>query len=95
MSDASQTAVEAEYTICNQLGLHVRAAAVVVRVANRFAATLQIQSGDRTADARSVLDLLTLAATKGTKVQIRGRGADAEEAVEAIGRLINNDFAES
>jgi phosphotransferase system HPr (HPr) family protein len=94
MSSQPVTTAEAEHIIGNQLGLHVRAAAVVVRIANRFAATLTIETPDRSADARSVLDLLTLAATKGTKVRILAEGPDATEAVAAVVALISQDFLE-
>jgi len=88
-SDASE-----RFVIRNELGLHFRAAAMVVRVAGEFASEITISNGSTDADAGSVLDLLTLAAGKGTEVVVNARGADADAAVTAIGDLIARNFAE-
>lgn len=84
----------AEFTIGNQLGLHVRAAAMVVRTMTPFASKISIQAGSSVADARSVLDLLTLSASKGTPIVVEAEGDDAEAAVTALGDLIANNFSE-
>jgi phosphotransferase system HPr (HPr) family protein len=84
-----------DFVIANELGLHLRAAAVVVRTANRFEARITIEAGKAAADARSLLDLLTLSASKGTRVRVVAEGTDAEAAVEAIGALIARNFADS
>jgi len=84
----------ARFTINNELGLHFRAAAMVVRTLGDFSAKVTISNGDTVADARSVLDLLTLAAARGTEVVVEAEGEDAEQAVEALGALIARNFAE-
>jgi len=84
----------AEFTIGNELGLHFRAAALVVRTVSEFSSNVTISNGDTTADARSVLDLMTLAAARGTPVVVEAEGSDAEAAVEALGRLIAANFDE-
>ncbi|MFT4571772.1 MAG: phosphocarrier protein HPr [Hyphomicrobiaceae bacterium] len=94
-SDRPSETATGEFLIANQLGLHVRAAAIVVRTANRFSARIQVRAGSASADAHSLLDLLTLAATKGTRVQVEAHGTDASQAVEAIGALIARNFEES
>jgi phosphotransferase system HPr (HPr) family protein len=84
----------AEYVVGNQLGLHVRAAAMVVRTMSPFSSKVTIRAGDSEADARSVLDLLTLSASKGTKIVVEAEGDDAEDAVATLGDLIARNFAE-
>ena len=83
-----------EFIITNELGLHFRAAAMVVRTAGRFDCRVTISNGSSKAVATSVLDLLTLAATCGTKVVVRAEGPEAKIAVEALGSLIERQFAE-
>jgi phosphotransferase system HPr (HPr) family protein len=84
----------AEYVVGNQLGLHVRAAAMVVRTMSPFSSKVTIRAGDSEADARSVLDLLTLSASKGTRIVVEAEGDDAEAAVAMLGDLIARNFAE-
>ena len=88
------TKASAEYTVGNQLGLHVRAAAMVVRTMTPFSSKVSIPAGGSTADARSVLDLLTLSASKGTKIFVEAEGDDAEAALAKLGDLIGRNFAE-
>jgi phosphotransferase system HPr (HPr) family protein len=90
MNDRAQ----AEFVIGNQLGLHVRAAAMVVRTMSPFSSKVFIRAGDSIADARSVLDLLTLSASKGTKIIVEAEGTDADAAVATLGDLIGRNFSE-
>ena len=89
----SKTA-RAEFVVENQLGLHVRAAAMVVRTMTPFVSKVSIWAGTGVADARSVLDLLTLSASKGTRVVVEAEGDDADTAVATLGDLIARNFAE-
>jgi phosphotransferase system HPr (HPr) family protein len=84
----------AEFIIGNELGLHFRAAALVVRTLEEFASSVTISNGESKADARSVLDLMTLAAARGTPIVVEAEGPDAEAAVAALGRLIGANFDE-
>ncbi|HEY2773940.1 MAG TPA: HPr family phosphocarrier protein [Candidatus Binatia bacterium] len=84
----------AEFVVGNQLGLHVRAAAMVVRTMTPFSSRVSIRAGSSAADARSVLDLLTLSASKGTRIVVEAEGDDAEQAVAVLGDLIARNFAE-
>jgi phosphotransferase system HPr (HPr) family protein len=86
--------VEADFTVTNELGLHSRAAAMVVRTISDFQSEVRIANGDTVADARSVLDLMTLAASRGTTLRVSAEGEDAEAAVKALGDLIARNFAE-
>lgn len=86
--------VEREFTITNELGLHFRAAAMLVRTLTDFSSEVTITNGDTSADARSVLDLMTLAASRGTTLRVKAEGDDADETVAAVGALIARNFAE-
>jgi len=88
------TRVEVEFTITNELGLHFRAAAMIVRTVADFESAMEIRAGEAVADAKSVLDLMTLAAARGTRVHVTAEGKDAKAAVEALGALIQRNFAE-
>ena len=86
--------VEKEFTVTNELGLHFRAAAMLVRTLADFTSEVTITNGDTVADGRSVLDLMTLAASRGTTLRVSAEGEDAENTVKAVGALIARNFAE-
>jgi phosphotransferase system HPr (HPr) family protein len=82
---------EAVFTVRAELGLHARPAGVFVSSAGRFSASIEVarEEGDlEWVDGRSILSLLSLAAGTGTRLRIRAEGKDAVEAVEALGRLL-------
>ena len=81
--------------IKNKLGLHARAAALLVQTANRFSAQVSISKDGQTADGRSIMGVLTLAATQGSKIQVEAVGDDAEQAVKAIERIVDKRFNEN
>lgn len=82
--------------IKNKLGLHARAAALLVQTVNRFSAEVTLSKGDgQTTDGRSIMGVLTLAAPQGSKIQVEARGKDAAQAVRAIERLIEKKFNEN
>lgn len=85
---------EQEFTIQNRLGLHLRAANKVVRVASRFSSDIWLAREGLEVDAKSIMGLTLLAASCGSKIKVRARGADAREAVEALGVLIDGKFEE-
>ena len=78
----------------NQLGLHARAAAQLVNTANRFESEVVIRKGGETANGKSIMGVLMLAAAAGSVVEIEAEGPDAEEAVRQVGALINARFGE-
>jgi phosphocarrier protein HPr len=80
--------------ITNKLGLHARAAAKVVHTANGFRSEVFIGTQDEEVNAKSILGLLTLAATKGTPLVIRADGSDEEDAVAALVTLFVDRFGE-
>jgi phosphocarrier protein len=81
-------------TIVNLKGLHARASAKVARMAAGYDAQVFICHESETADARSIMDLLMLVAHTGCTVEIKGKGPQANEAVDAIARLIAEGFGE-
>jgi phosphocarrier protein len=81
--------------IKNKLGLHARAAALLVQTVNRFSAHVTLSKDGQTTDARSIMGVLTLAATQGSKIHVEASGQDAEQAVRAIERLIDKRFNEN
>lgn len=91
--DALKTS-ERSITVTNELGLHARPASQLAHVASRFEATVEISNGETTANAKSILGVLTLAAPKGTTLELRASGSDAEDALEAICDLFQRQFDE-
>jgi phosphocarrier protein HPr len=82
---------ERETTVGPEAGLHARPAARFVKTAKQFASKITVIKGEREANAKSSLKLMTLGAKKGDKVVIRAEGDDAEEAVNALVELISSD----
>ncbi len=83
--------------ITNRLGLHARAAARLVRLAGQFQSRIMLSRPDidrQPADAQSIFGVLLLAAAQGTEIRIEVDGADEEEALAAIVRLIMDKFGE-
>ncbi len=86
--------IEAECVICNRLGLHLRAAAEFVKLAERFESEISLIRGGASANGKSIISLVTLAAAQGTAVRVVADGEDAEQAVAALQGLIENRFGE-
>ena len=80
--------------IANKLGLHARAAAKLVHTAIAFSAEIFVGTENEEVNAKSILGILTLAATKGTPLTVRASGADEAEAVDAIVELFASKFGE-
>ena len=80
--------------ITNKLGLHARAAAKLVHTANTFSSEVYIGGEHEEVNAKSILGLLTLAASKGASVTVRAEGPDEEEAVVALVELFHSKFGE-
>ena len=89
--------IERRVRVTNRLGLHARAAALLVRTANTFQSALRLERLDAaaTADAKSILSVLMLAAARGTELRATAEGADEKEAIAAVCGLFVNGFGES
>ncbi len=81
-------------TIINKLGLHARAASRLVNCAAVFEAEIWIKNGEKTINGKSIMGVLTLAASKGTVLVIEADGSDREDALQAIYELISGRFGE-
>ena len=81
-------------TILNKLGLHARAAAKVVSTANEFESKIIITKDNKNADARSIMKLLMLSASQGSRISIEVDGVDQKDAMKSIEKLFNNKFNE-
>jgi phosphocarrier protein len=79
---------EVEFTVQRELGLHARPASQFVALAGRFQSEVSVGRDSEWVDGRSVLSLLSLAASNGTRLRIRAVGVDAVEAVLALGEIL-------
>ena len=77
-------------TVTNVDGLHARPCVAIVKTVSRHQANVTIQKGTQSVNAGSVIDLLSLAATQGTELVLSASGAEAEEALEAVVGLFDN-----
>ena len=93
---AAQTPSPARRTveICNQKGLHARAAARFVKTAAQFEADIWVRKNGTAVSGRSIMGLMMLAAASGTVIEIAASGGDAATAVETLARLIECKFDE-
>jgi phosphocarrier protein HPr len=83
--------------ISNPLGLHARAAARLVKLANGFQSEIRLARSDaphRTVNGKSIFSVLILAATRGTMIDVQAEGGDETEAIEALCRMIEERFGE-
>jgi phosphocarrier protein HPr len=78
----------------NPQGLHARPADLLVKTAMRFASKIELIKGRERVDGKSILAILTLAAAAGTQLSIEADGPDAEQALDALAKLIEHNFAE-
>jgi len=85
---------ERGFDILNRLGLHARAAAQLVRLANGFASEIRIEKDGMEVNGKSIMGVLMLAAPKDARIRVLANGPDAEDAVAAIGELIARKFGE-
>ena len=83
-----------KFKIMNKLGLHARAATKLVQLASRFPCDVEVSRDDQSANGKSVMGVLLLCGSKGTVIEVRARGAQAQECVNAIGDLIAGKFGE-
>jgi phosphocarrier protein HPr len=81
-------------TICNQRGLHARAAARFVKTAGQFDADVRVRKNGTEVSGRSIMGLMMLAAAPGTVIELTATGRQAEAAVTALGKLIECKFDE-
>jgi phosphocarrier protein len=86
--------VSREFEIANRLGLHARAAARLVHLANRFASEIRLSKDGVEVNGKSIMGVLMLAVPRESRILVCADGPDAEQAVAAIGDLIAAKFGE-
>jgi len=95
VSDGVQgEAMEREFVILNQYGIHARPAALFVKIASRYDAEIQVEKGGNTVSGKSIMGLMTLEASRGTKLKVTATGPDAEELLDELQELIESKFDE-
>jgi phosphocarrier protein HPr len=82
------------FTIRNRLGLHARAAALLVKTANRFSAEVIIEKDGIEVNGKSIMGLLMLAASKGSRITVKVDGDNATVVLKTLAELIENRFGE-
>jgi phosphocarrier protein HPr len=89
------TVARRQVEITNSLGLHLRPADKFVKLALRYQADVRVHYNGNQFNGKSILDLTTLAAECGTRLELEARGPDAEAAVEALADLVSAQFYEN
>jgi phosphocarrier protein len=87
--------VEQTLTVGNELGLHARVATMMVQAMRNYSSKVTLSKDGVEVDARSVLGLLLLAATPGSEILVRAEGPDSKQAIETIGRLIQDEASQA
>lgn len=83
-----------QVVVVNSLGLHARPAGILAQEAQGFDSTISLVCDGQVVDAKSILDILTLAAGQGCKLTIQAGGDDAEKALDRLERLFKDRFGE-
>ncbi len=86
--------IEKKVILKNRLGLHARAASLLVNVARKFNSSIHLVKDSEEVNAKSILGILTLSASKGSELIIKAEGEDEEEAIREIEELIEKKFYE-
>jgi phosphocarrier protein HPr len=86
--------IQTTITISNKLGLHARASAKLTKLAGSFPCEVWMARGERKVNAKSIMGVMMLAAGMGTDVMVQTDGAQEQEAMGALLKLINDKFGE-
>ncbi len=84
--------ISKEVTVTNSVGLHARPATYFIQKANTYRSSLWIERGDRRANAKSLLGVLSLGIVKDSEVKLVADGVDEAEAIEGLATLILKGF---
>jgi phosphocarrier protein HPr len=91
MSETCRATLE----IVNRLGLHARAAVLMVQAATRFESQVTVTKDGQSVDGRSIMGVMMLAAEQGSHIEVETAGPDARAALDAISALVANRFNEA
>ena len=83
---------EITLTVHHEVGLHARPAALFVRTAKQFSSTIKVTHGEREANAKSILSVLTLGVDQGAVITLHAEGEDADQSLEALEALVEDNF---
>jgi len=86
---------ETTLTIHHKVGLHARPAALFIQTAKQFDSNITVTHGEREANAKSILSMLTLGADQGAVITVHAEGEDAEQALAALEALVEDNFGEA
>lgn len=86
--------ISREITVLNEVGLHARPATFFIQKANEFKSLITIAKDERKVNAKSLLGVLSLGITKGTKVILSAEGSDEQEAIDELDALIMSNFTD-
>jgi len=86
--------VKANVTIVNKLGLHARPAMEFVDCASRFTSEVFVKRGDQSVNGKSIMEMMLLAATAGTVLEVEATGDDAQAAIDELVKLVASGFDE-
>ena len=92
--NSGEETMERTLSICNQRGLHARAAAKFVKLAGQFEAQVTVSKDGQAVDGGSIMGLMMLAAGIGTSIEVETQGKQAQEALDAVEALIADKFGE-
>jgi len=86
--------IKKKVTVTNKLGLHLRPCTQIVRASQKYTSTLNIQFNQLDVNAKSMLDLMQLAAEKGSELELVANGADERQLIKDIAKLFQDNFGE-
>jgi len=86
---------EIKLTIIHDVGLHARPASAFVQTAAKFSSDIEVTHGETTANAKSILSVLTLGVHKDAEIVVKAEGEDADEALKALQELVLDNFGEN
>jgi phosphocarrier protein HPr len=86
--------LQQDIEICNKLGLHARASAKLTQTAGQFTSEVWLSRNGKRVNAKSIMGVMMLAASKGTSIGIETNGPDEQQAMQALTSLINGRFGE-
>jgi len=87
--------IEKTVTVLNRAGVHARPSALIVQAIKDFQCSIHFEKGSERINAKSIMGVITLGASYGTRIKITAEGDDAEEAVDVIVNLFESKFEEN
>lgn len=86
--------MEREVTLLNKTGLHARPAALFVQEASKYKSDIKVEKDGKQVNAKSIMGILSLGVSQGTKIKITANGEDEKEALEGLAKLVESKFGE-